>query len=67
LKLLRSKTPWLAKRAFPSYVWDISSNEKVIYLTFDDGPTPDITHKALAILANYNAKATFFCIGKTGN
>jgi len=64
VKLLSSKTPWLAKKAFPSYVWNIPNQEKVIYLTFDDGPTPVVTNKVLAILAEYNAKATFFCIGK---
>lgn len=36
---------------------------KTLYLTFDDGPHPDITPRVLAILAEYNAKATFFCIG----
>jgi peptidoglycan/xylan/chitin deacetylase (PgdA/CDA1 family) len=64
IDFIRPKTPWIAKKAFPSYVWDIPSKEKVIYLTFDDGPTPNITEKVLEILANYNAEATFFCIGK---
>ncbi len=64
VKLLSPKTPWLAKKTFPSYVWDIPNQEKVIYLTFDDGPTPDITNKVVEILAAYQAKATFFCIGK---
>jgi len=39
-------------------------DEKKIYLTFDDGPTPDITNRVLTILDKYNAKATFFCVGK---
>jgi len=64
VKLLSSKTPWLAKKAFPSYIWNLSDQEKVIYFTFDDGPTPIITNNVLTILAQYNAKATFFCIGK---
>ncbi len=64
MKLLHPKTPWLAKKAFPSYVWDISNQEKVIYLTFDDGPTPGVTNQVLTILSNFDAKATFFCIGK---
>ncbi len=67
MKLLSSKIPWLAKKAFPSYVWNISNQEKVIYFTFDDGPTPVVTNKVLAILAEYDAKATFFCIGKNIN
>ncbi|WP_370477166.1 polysaccharide deacetylase family protein [Tamlana flava] len=57
------KTPLVAKKMFPSYIWDIPSTEKVIYLTFDDGPTLEITNWALNTLKQYNAKATFFCIG----
>jgi len=57
-------TPKLAKSLFPDLVWDLPSKEKVIYLTFDDGPTPIITNWTLDILKQYNAKATFFCIGK---
>lgn len=58
------KIPLVAKKMFPNYVWDISSEEKTIYLTFDDGPTPEITNWVLKTLKAYNAKATFFCIGK---
>ncbi|MFD0837151.1 polysaccharide deacetylase family protein [Mariniflexile aquimaris] len=58
------KTPIVAKKMFPNYIWDIATTEKTIYLTFDDGPTPDITNWTLNTLKNYNAKATFFCIGK---
>ncbi len=57
------KTPLVAKKMFPNYIWDIATNEKTIYLTFDDGPTPEITNWTLNTLKNYNAKATFFCIG----
>ena len=39
-------------------------DEKVIYLTFDDGPNPNVTPKVLSILEKYNAKATFFCLGE---
>lgn len=38
-------------------------HEKAIYLTFDDGPIPDVTEFALSTLASFGAKATFFCIG----
>lgn len=38
--------------------------EKNIFLTFDDGPTPEVTLRVLALLKEYNAKATFFCLGK---
>ncbi|MFD0989339.1 polysaccharide deacetylase family protein [Mariniflexile jejuense] len=57
------KTPLVAKKMFPNYVWDIATNNKLIYLTFDDGPTAEITNWTLNTLKAYNAKATFFCIG----
>lgn len=57
------KIPFVVKKMFPNYIWDIATNEKIIYLTFDDGPTPEITHWTLNTLKTYNAKATFFCIG----
>ncbi|HMP29468.1 MAG TPA: polysaccharide deacetylase family protein [Saprospiraceae bacterium] len=45
-------------------LWELPKDQKVIYLTFDDGPTPEVTDWVLAILQIYNAKATFFSIGK---
>ena len=49
---------------YPSLIWQMpKSDKKAIYLTFDDGPHPLITPKILEILRNYNAKATFFCLG----
>jgi peptidoglycan/xylan/chitin deacetylase (PgdA/CDA1 family) len=56
--------PKLAKFLFPNLIWEIPSNKKVIYLSFDDGPTPIITDWTLDVLKQFNAKATFFCIGK---
>lgn len=61
--LLFRSNPWFVPLLFPSNVWHFSRSEKVIYLTFDDGPIPEITGWVLATLAQYNAKATFFCIG----
>lgn len=58
------KTPSFLKILFRSYVWNIITTEKVLYLTFDDGPTPEITDQVLDILEQNKAKATFFCIGK---
>jgi peptidoglycan/xylan/chitin deacetylase (PgdA/CDA1 family) len=58
------KTPWWLKKIYSSYVWDIDTPEKIIYLTFDDGPHPVATPFVLDELKKYNAKATFFCIGK---
>jgi len=57
------KTPFVVKKMFPNYVWDITSTVKTIYLTFDDGPTPEITNWTLNTLKEHNAVATFFCIG----
>ncbi|OEK09223.1 polysaccharide deacetylase [Flavivirga aquatica] len=57
------KTPKVVKRMFPNYIWDIQTTDKIIYLTFDDGPTPEITNWTLNTLKQYNAKASFFCIG----
>ena len=64
MKMYLFKTPWWLKKLYPSYVWNIKTNEKVLYLTFDDGPHPVATPFVLHKLKKYNAKATFFCIGK---
>ncbi len=58
------KTPWWLKKIYPSYIWSIDTKEKIIYLSFDDGPHPVATPFVLDELKKYNAKATFFCIGK---
>mgnify|MGYP001369128061 FL=1 len=58
------KTPWWLKRVYSSYIWSFNSKEKEIFLTFDDGPHPVATPFVLDQLAHYNAKASFFCIGK---
>ena len=58
------KTPKILKKTYPKCVWDIPSVEKNIYLTFDDGPTAGITGWVLDELKKFQAKATFFCIGK---
>ena len=58
------KTPWWLKQLYSSRIWSIDTNEKKIYLTFDDGPHPTITPFVLGELKKYGAKATFFCIGK---
>ncbi len=42
----------------------MDTSERVLYLTFDDGPHPTVTPFVLDLLARYNAKATFFCIGQ---
>lgn len=54
----------VVKKMFPNFIWNIHSKEKTLYLTFDDGPTPEVTNWVLACLKKHDAKATFFCIGK---
>ncbi|TCD19380.1 polysaccharide deacetylase family protein [Pedobacter psychrodurus] len=58
------KSPLLLKWYYPSLLWNKSRTEKVIYLTFDDGPIPNVTDFVLKTLKVFNAKATFFCIGE---
>lgn len=58
------KTPWWLKKIYSSYIWSVDTKEKILYLTFDDGPHPLATPFVLDELKKYNAKATFFCIGK---
>jgi peptidoglycan/xylan/chitin deacetylase (PgdA/CDA1 family) len=58
------KNPWLLKKLYPHYVWKMPENKNSVYLTFDDGPHPEITPWVLSELKKYNALATFFCIGK---
>lgn len=57
------KTPRLLKLLYPKLTWDIKTGSRSIYLTFDDGPIPIVTPHVLKILKEYQAKATFFCIG----
>ena len=59
-----AKVPWLFKKLYPSLTWEKPTDKKVLYLTFDDGPHPTATPFVLDELKKYNAKATFFCIGK---
>ncbi len=56
------KTPFLLRWLYPDLVWKKPS-ANTIYITFDDGPIPEVTPFVLNALADYDAKATFFCIG----
>ncbi|UAY52753.1 polysaccharide deacetylase family protein [Ferruginibacter albus] len=59
------KTPFWLKKIYKGCIWNINSvDDKTIYLTFDDGPHPTVTPFVLDELSKYNAKGTFFCIGK---
>lgn len=57
------KTNWLIKKWFSEYFWDIPNTNNSVYLTFDDGPTPEITPWVLEVLKQNDIKATFFCVG----
>jgi len=63
MQIIPVKTPDFVKALFPNFTWNINTKNKELYLTFDDGPTPEITNWVLSTLKNFNAKATFFCIG----
>jgi peptidoglycan/xylan/chitin deacetylase (PgdA/CDA1 family) len=57
------RTPFFLPLLLPSLVWRVPTEEKVLFLTFDDGPVPGPTEFALHTLCRFSAKATFFCIG----
>ena len=60
-----TKTPYLIyKLYYPNAMWNIESDENEIFLTFDDGPVPEVTPWVLETLDKFNAKATFFCVGE---
>ena len=61
------KTPKFVQRLFPKRTWVFPYNEDKVYLTFDDGPIPQVTPWVLDLLKEYDAKATFFCIGDNIN
>ena len=61
--MLIEQPPKIYRMFFPGAVWRINKSEKSVYLTFDDGPIPEITPWVLDLLDKYNIKATFFCVG----
>lgn len=61
--MLIEQVPQCIRRFFQPVIWRGNAKEKKIFLTFDDGPTPEITPWILDLLDTYNVKATFFCIG----
>ncbi|WP_309597770.1 polysaccharide deacetylase family protein [Flavobacterium oreochromis] len=61
------KTHRLIKWLFNNQIWSIPNKSKTIYLTFDDGPTPDVTEWVLNLLKENNIKATFFLYWKKHN
>ena len=53
----------MIKKIFNNLVWDVPTNNNEIFLTFDDGPIPKLTSYVLEVLDEYDALATFFCVG----
>ena len=58
------KMPKLVQRMFPKRIWTFPQSTNAVYLTFDDGPIPEVTPWLLQELKKHDAKATFFCIGE---
>ncbi len=56
--------PRFIQRLYPERIWAFSHSKNSVYLTFDDGPIPEVTPWVLDELKKHNAKATFFCIGE---
>ena len=61
--MLIEQPPKLLRWLYPDALWRMDPNEKAVYLTFDDGPIPEITPWVLDLLDNYHIKATFFLVG----
>lgn len=55
--------PWFYRALFPGVTWRIKTDERCVYLTFDDGPIPGVTPWVLDTLDRYGIKATFFMVG----
>ncbi len=55
--------PGMIQRRMGEYLWKVNTKEQEVYLTFDDGPTPEVTPWVLDQLRNFQAKATFFMVG----
>lgn len=62
-EVMIAKIPNFFSFLFPNFIWQIPNTENKIFLSFDDGPIPEVTEFVLEELNKYNAKATFFCIG----
>jgi peptidoglycan/xylan/chitin deacetylase (PgdA/CDA1 family) len=58
------RPPILLKKLYPSLLWKVNTQEKEVYLSFDDGPHPEITPWVLDVLNDFQAKAIFFCVGE---
>ena len=55
--------PWFSRAIYPDAIFRMDPDEKAVYLTFDDGPIPEVTPWVLELLDKHNIKATFFMVG----
>lgn len=62
--MFKHTIPTFLRVLFPTLTWRVKTHDKAVFLTFDDGPHPQITHWVLQQLKQYQAKATFFCVGQ---
>lgn len=62
--MLIEQVPAVIRKIYPKTVWRLPKEQKTVYLTFDDGPIPEVTPWVLDLLDKYQIKATFFCVGE---
>jgi peptidoglycan/xylan/chitin deacetylase (PgdA/CDA1 family) len=62
-----SRTPHITRLIYPGLTWQLKDNGNNLYITFDDGPDPQVTPEVLERLEHFQAKATFFCVGEKVN
>ena len=55
--------PWFFRALYPQAIFRMDPNERAVYLTFDDGPIPEVTPWVLELLKKHDIKATFFMVG----
>lgn len=58
------RIPFILRAVCHDITWNINDRKPALYLTFDDGPTPEVTQEVLSVLSEYQARATFFSIGR---
>ena len=61
--MLIEQPPYIFRLFYSESIWRLQGREKCVYLTFDDGPRPEVTPWVLEFLDKYGIKATFFCVG----
>ena len=58
------KVPHIVQSLFPHILWRIPNDRNTVFLSFDDGPHPEVTPLILDILADFHVRATFFLLGE---